>query len=221
MNDYFHRQLQLWTKEEQDSLQNKKIAIIGSGGLGCSLGIALSGFGLSDIYVADFDKVEPHNIHRQIAFRLDDTGKYKSDVLCEIISNRCPVTKGHSITKSFEEFAQMDIKVDLIIDATDNLFVREQIDKYAKEQNIPWIYGSVEAFRGQVAMIDKASFNEVFGIKKLDSVGIAGPMVMHIASLEANLAGRYLIGLPVQKDMLHYISFDKKGEYSCKKFSLV
>ena len=35
-NEYFNRQIKLWGQETQDSLQNKKIAIIGSGGLGCT-----------------------------------------------------------------------------------------------------------------------------------------------------------------------------------------
>ena len=60
----------------------------------------------------------------------------------------------------------------------------------------------------------------MFHIDKLDPVGIAAPMVMHIASLEANLAGRYLIGLPIQKDVLHYFNFDDEGSYTLKKFSL-
>ena len=33
MMKYFHRQVQLWGEDTQRSLQDKKIAIIGSGGL--------------------------------------------------------------------------------------------------------------------------------------------------------------------------------------------
>jgi len=220
VDNYFHRQLQLWSQDKQDALKNKKVAIVGAGGLGCSVGIALSGFGVGDLYIVDFDKIEPHNIHRQIAFRLEDTSKYKSDILSELITSRCPVTKGHSIIQPFEYFTTMDVEVDLIIDATDNLETREQIDIYAKKQKTPWIHGSVEAYRGQVAFIDKAHFSEVFAVKALDSVGITAPMVMNIASFEALLASRYLVGLPIQKDVLHYIDFNSSGEYNCKKFTL-
>jgi len=47
--DYFNRQIQLWGKETQVLLQEKKIAIIGSGGLGCSLALALGTSGIGHI----------------------------------------------------------------------------------------------------------------------------------------------------------------------------
>ena len=108
--NYFHRQLQMWSEEEQKSLENKKIAIIGSGGLGCSVGIALSGFGIGTIYTVDFDKVETHNIHRQIAFKVNDEGKYKAEVLAQLINDRCPVTNAIAITEGFEEFKKRALR---------------------------------------------------------------------------------------------------------------
>jgi len=46
MMHYFHRQVQLWGEETQMSLQSKRIAIIGSGGLGSSLAFALGASGI-------------------------------------------------------------------------------------------------------------------------------------------------------------------------------
>ena len=43
---------------------------------------------------------------------------------------------------------------------------------------------------------------------------------MHIGSLQANLAIRYLTGLSVKKDILYYLSFDKDGILETKKFNL-
>jgi len=79
--NYFQRQVQLWGEEVQASLKNKRIAIVGSGGLGCSLGIGLGSSGIGEIHVVDFDTVSLHNIHRQIAFKLEDEGKPKAQVL--------------------------------------------------------------------------------------------------------------------------------------------
>lgn len=125
-NEYFHRQLQLWGEEIQHDLQSKTIAIISSGGLGSSLGIALGSCGIGTIYCVDFDKVEVHNIHRQIAFK--------------------------TTTKK--------------------------------------------------------------------PAGIAAPIVMHIASLQANLALRYLAGLPIKKDLLYYLYFNEFGELITQKFNM-
>jgi adenylyltransferase/sulfurtransferase len=45
-------------------------------------------------------------------------------------------------------------------------------------------------------------------------------MVMHIASLQANLAIRYLTDLPIVKDKLYYLYFNKEGELITQKFNM-
>jgi len=70
MMHYFHRQVQLWGDETQRLLQDKKIVIIGSGGLGSSLVFALGASGIGEIHIVDFDEVSVHNIHRQIIFKV-------------------------------------------------------------------------------------------------------------------------------------------------------
>lgn len=219
MTDYFHRQIQLWGKEKQEILQTKKIAIIGSGGLGSSLGIALGSSGIGTIYCIDFDKIEIHNIHRQIAFKTEDQGSYKCEVLAKLIEDRSPYVEAIPKTIDFESFTKEDIKVDLIIDATDNLPTRANIDNYAKASSTPWIYGSVEAFNGQVCFFEASDFS-AFKISDKTPEGIAAPIVMHIASLQANLALRYLAGLPLKKDLLYYLYFDDNGELITQKFAM-
>ncbi len=110
--------------------------------------------------------------------------------------------------------------MDLIIDATDNLPSRGAINTYAKSKHLPWVYGSVEAFNGQVCFFEEASFTELFKITSKTPAGIAAPIVMHIASLQANLALRYLAGLSVKKDKLYYLFFNDEGELVTQKFAL-
>lgn len=220
MMHYFHRQVQLWGEETQTALQSKRIAIIGSGGLGSSLAFALGASGIGEIHMVDFDTVSLHNIHRQIVFKTGDEGKYKAQMCAELIEERCPYVKGIAHVCNFEEFAQKNIDVDLLIDATDNLPARGAINTYAKSKNMPWVYGSVEAFNGQVCFFEEASFNELFKITAKTPAGIAAPIVMHIASLQANLALRYLAGLSVKKDKLYYLFFNEEGELVTQKFIL-
>lgn len=219
MMHYFHRQVQLWGEETQQSLQSKKIAIIGCGGLGSSLAFALGSSGIGEIHLVDFDDVSVHNIHRQIAFKVGDEGKFKAQIVKESIQSRCPFVKVEAHIGRLETFTCKDIKVDLILDATDNLPTRALIDTYAKEQKIPWIYGSVEAFNGQVCFFEKSSFG-AFKISDKKPAGIAAPIVMHIASLQANLALRYLAGLSVKKDFLYYLFINDEGELITQKFNM-
>jgi molybdopterin-synthase adenylyltransferase len=220
MMHYFHRQVQLWGEETQTLLQTKRIAVIGSGGLGSSLAFALGASGIGEIHMVDFDTVSLHNIHRQIAFKMGDENKFKADITAQLIEERCPYVKSYAHVCNFEEFALKEIEVDLIIDATDNLPTRGAINTYAKKIQKPWVYGSVEAFNGQVCFFEKASFTELFKITQKTPAGIAAPIVMHIASLQANLALRYLAGLSVKKDQLSYLFFNEEGELMTQKFML-
>jgi len=217
---YFHRQVQLWGEETQTLLQSKKIAIIGSGGLGSSLAFALGASGIGEIHMVDFDEVSNHNIHRQIAFKIGDEGKNKAVINAQIIEQRCPFVKAIAHECNFEEFTKKNIEVDLIIDATDNLPTRGEIDTYARDKNLPWVYGSVESFHGQVCFFEESSFADAFKIISKTPAGIAAPIVMHIASLQANLAIRFLAGLSIKKDMLYYLFFNNDGELITQKFGL-
>ncbi len=220
MMEYFHRQVQLWGEDTQKILQDKSIAIIGSGGLGSSLAFALGASGIGEIHMVDFDEVSIHNIHRQIAFKMGDEGKSKSEINAKLINERCPYVKVFAHDCDFDSFTCKNIKVDLIIDATDNLPTRASINKYAKKNSLPWVYGSVEAFNGQVCFFEDSSFEDVFKITNKTPQGIAAPMVMNIASLQANLALRHLAGLHVKKDFLYYLFFNNEGEFVTQKFGL-
>jgi len=217
---YFHRQVQLWGEDIQQSLQDKKIVIVGTGGLGSSLAFALGASGIGEIHLIDFDDVTVHNIHRQIAFKTGDEGKNKAILNAQLIEQRCPFVKAISHKCDFNRWCTKNIEVDLIIDATDNLPTRGDINTYAKSKNLPWVYGSVEAFNGQVCFFEESSFNDVFKISNQTPAGIAAPIVMHIASLQANLALRYLAGLSVKKDTLYYLFFNEDGELITQKFGL-
>ncbi len=216
---YFKRQIELWGETTQAQLSEKKILIVGAGGLGSTLSIALGTSGIGQIDIVDFDCVSLHNIHRQIAFTLEDEGDYKAEVIARLLKRKSPFVTTQAFVMDFESFQLEAHHYDLILDATDNLPVRSQIDRYAKAHQTPWIYASVEEFNGQVCFFNEANF-QVFNISDHKPGGIATPIVMHIGSLQANLALRYLAGLPVAKDKLYYLYFDEMGELITQKFGM-
>jgi len=220
VSGYYSRQEMLWGVKTQESLRDKSILIVGSGGLGCSVALALSGSGVGRIDIVDFDRVEIHNIHRQILFELEDEGEYKAEVAAKKVAKRSSDILCNSYNVEFQtHIKSTEVEYDLIIDATDNLFVREQINAYSKKSNIVWIYGSVEEFNGQVCLFEKGSF-DMFATKEVEPKGIAAPMVMQVASFEANLALRYLANLPYGSDIFYYLYYNKSGEFEIKKFKL-
>lgn len=205
----FDRQIELIGKENQQKLQKKEVLIVGCGGLGNSIATTISCIGLKKIYLIDFDKIEMHNLHRQFQFSKSDINKYKSEVLAKNIS-RCD-TEIVFLKEKFNK--NLDLKVDLVFDATDNFESRKEIDSFAKKHSIAWIYASVEEFRGQVGVFVNSSF-DMFATTNAISKGQFPPMVNLVGSISSMLGIRVL--LDKQKEIFYYVDFNESLEI--KKF---
>jgi len=210
----FRRQIEVIGFENQKKLETKSIMIVGCGGLGNIIATSLSCVGFKEIYLVDFDEIEIHNIHRQFQFKKEDIGKKKCEVLGERI-NRCN-SKIIMLSRMFNNHfleKYKNLRVNLIIDATDNFEVRFLIDKFAKNKNIPWIYSSVEEWVGQVGIFKKTSF-DVFATKNHNIKGQIPTMVNLVGSLASSLALKELI--TPQKEVLYFIDFE--NDFNVKKF---
>jgi adenylyltransferase/sulfurtransferase len=200
----FKRQIEL-IGDNQKKFNNKKIIVVGAGGLGNFVVSELSCIGLEEIFLFDFDEIEIHNIHRQFNFSKKDRGLKKSEILAKKMK-RCN-TKITPITQKFKTFNQ---KVDLIIDCSDNFKVRKKISKFAKKNSIPWLYGSVEGFMGQVCLFKNGNL-DIFNIQNNHKImGVLPAMVGIIGSIESMIATKYLAELEVEFDKLYYIDFHKE-----------
>ncbi len=220
MEEYFLRQYPLFGEKKQKSLKSKSIAIIGCGGLGSNLALTLGSSGIGKVYLVDFDVVAVHNIHRQIAYRLEDINKPKAKLLAKILRDRYDGVEVIEFVGSFEEFKKIDAKYDVLIDGTDNLPTRAKLEMHARELNIPWVYASVEEFHGYVCFFKNSTFAKAITINDRVSAGIAPPIVSLIASFEANLVLRYLVGLNTEMDILNYLYFDEDGIFRVDVFQM-
>lgn len=203
----FDRQIKLIGKN-QENLYDKEVLVVGAGGLGNVVMSEIGCIGLKTIYLIDFDEIEISNIHRQFNFNKRDIGKFKAEVLADK-TQRCD-TKIIPIIEKFEDF---DKKVDLVIDCSDNFEVRKKIDKFAKKNNIPWLYSSVEEFIGQVCLFKDKNL-DIFNLTNHKVGGVLPAMVGIIGSIEAMVATKYLAGLDVEFDKLMYIDFNKSLKIS-------
>ncbi len=77
----------------QKKILNSKVLIVGAGGLGSPVADYLSRAGVGTIGIADFDKINLSNIHRQNLYDSNDIGKYKVDVVKEKIKSINPLVK--------------------------------------------------------------------------------------------------------------------------------
>ncbi len=99
------------------------ILLIGAGGIGSWVGVALAKMGCSNIMLVDFDKVEPHNIPSQ-SYEIRDRDRPKVYAL-EQAMNEMNHEKNkiyESFKKSFEDFFKDHIrKISVIICALDSM----------------------------------------------------------------------------------------------------
>ena len=68
--------------EQQQRLRDAHVLVIGAGGLGCPVMLALAATGIGTITVVDDDVVSLSNIHRQILFGAPDVGRLDRTFFC-------------------------------------------------------------------------------------------------------------------------------------------
>ncbi len=124
------------------NMAGSETTIIGVGGIGSWLALALSKMGLPRIKIYDSDTVEEHNLPSQ-AFRLEDTGKSKTEATKEVLT----AFAGCSVTAIPEDFNGQERLKDIVICAVDSMDVRIDIWKKYVRYN-PNIKLFVEARMG-------------------------------------------------------------------------
>ena len=140
----------------QKNICDSKVLIIGAGGLGCPIADYLARAGIGTIGVADFDKVNLSNIHRQNLYNSKDVGKYKVDVVKERIQSINPFTKIKTYKKKINNKNLNNIikSFDIIVDGSDNFKTKFLLNKYSIKNKKILIVGAISKFDGHVFTFD-------------------------------------------------------------------
>ncbi len=145
----------------QVQISQSQITIIGAGGLGCPAAFYLAAAGIGRIKIIDFDLIEASNLNRQIAFGVDDIGKFKAETLAKLLSLKyndiqieflCEKIKPENVSSIFKGS-------DFVMDCTDNFDARYLINDYCREYKIPSIIGSLFRFEGQICTFNRSIDN--------------------------------------------------------------
>lgn len=108
---------------EVGALKGKRAFIIGLGSFGSQIAIELAKAGVDNFGVADFDRVELHNLARHTA-TLKDLGRLKTDCVEEAIKGKNPYAHVDkypvNINENLELLEREVGKADIVICATDN-----------------------------------------------------------------------------------------------------
>ena len=196
-------------EEGQQRLLASSAVIVGCGAIGAASAALLVRAGVGRVRIIDRDFVEPSNLQRQTLFDENDA---RSAIPKAVAAERKLRTVNSSISiqglvadlnpRNAEELLA---SFDLILDGTDNFETRFLINDYAVQSNRPWIYAAAVASYGVtmtvrpgispcLACLLESSSNGHGLEETCDTVGVLGPIVNLIASLEAAEALKLLAG---------------------------
>ncbi len=203
--------------EGQRKIMESKVLVIGAGGLGSPVIQYLAAAGTGTLGVADFDKVELHNLNRQIIHNENSVGiaKVKS-------TERFVKSLNHQVhfigiekkitTENAEEILSL---YDIIIDGSDNFSTRYLINDTCMKLGKPLVYGSILGFSGQVAIFNcngSKNLRDLFpeppfeeNLPDCDSLGVLGALPGIVGSMMANLALKIITGLPLPLNQITLI----------------
>ncbi|MEM4244822.1 MAG: ThiF family adenylyltransferase [Candidatus Nanoarchaeia archaeon] len=129
------------TKEKLPFLRT---LVVGAGGIGTYVALNLALMGVQEIDIMDGDKIEAHNLNRQVLY-YDRVGENKAKVLAERLSDLSK-SKIKAIPHYFKDPCQITKKYDIIYSCLDNWEARFKLNTYAMKNNIRLINGAVTTF---------------------------------------------------------------------------
>jgi adenylyltransferase/sulfurtransferase len=205
--------------EGQRKLAAARVLVVGAGGLGSPAALYLAAAGVGTLGIADFDRVEPHNLQRQLLHDDAAIGKPKvasaarrlraTNPFIEVVTHDAGVTADNALAL----FAGYDV----IVDGTDNFGTRYLNNDAAFLARKPLVYGSVFKFEGQVAVFDPARGGPCYrclfpeppaagSVPGCGEAGVIGALCGVIGSLQALEAIKLITGIgePLRGRLLTY-----------------
>jgi adenylyltransferase/sulfurtransferase len=196
-------------EEGQQRLLASSVVIVGCGAIGAAAAGLLVRAGVGRIRILDRDFVEPSNLQRQTLFDEDDARQVLPKAVAAERKLRA-INSGVAVEGLVEDLnprnaAKLLSGFDLILDGTDNFETRFLINDCAVQSAAPWIYAAAVASYGVsmtvrpgltpcLACLLESSTNGRGLEETCDTVGVLGPIVNLVASLEVAEALKLLAG---------------------------
>jgi len=200
----------------QQRLLESSAVLVGCGALGTAVANLLVRAGLGRLRIIDRDFVEPSNLQRQTLFdEADARDALPKAIAAErklLLINSSAAVEGIVADLTPKNAEELLSSFPLILDGTDNFETRFLVNDAAIHLGIPWIYAAVVASYGLtmtilpgetacLACLLQSQSGGATGIEETcDTVGVLGPAVSAITSIEAAEAIKLLCG---RRDALH------------------
>ena len=200
----------------QETLKSSKMLIVGLGGLGCAASQYLAVAGVGYLTLLDFDTVDLSNLQRQVLHDDSRLGMPKVESAKLSLQRLNPHIEVNAIHQLLDEQQLHDLvgKFNVVLDCTDNVTTRNQLDTACAAHKIPLVSGAAIRMEGQVSVFTYEdntptyhTLSRLFGDNALTCVeaGVLAPIVGLVGSIQAleaikvrlkigtNLCGRLLL----------------------------
>ena len=140
---------------EQETLGNKKVAVIGCGGLGGYVIEMLARLGIGHLVLCDCDVFDESNLNRQLMSTESNVGNNKA---LEAAKRVLEINHHVRMTVHDEKFTNRNGRgiieeCDVVIDALDTPSDKIMLESFCEGMNIPLVHGAISGWFGQVTVI--------------------------------------------------------------------
>ena len=193
--------------EGQTKLAEAKVFVVGAGGLGSPVLLYLAAAGIGTIGIIDDDRVDISNLQRQVLHRTEDVGRLKVESAKEQLLALDPnlTIVEHEERLNPENVIDLFTGWDIVVDGTDNIPTRYLIDDACHLLSIPWVYGSIHRFEGQVSFFsteENRRYRDLFpeappasALQNCADAGVFGVLPGVIGSIQATEVIKYIVGM--------------------------
>lgn len=218
--DYFCRNQGAMTLEQQEALQQSRVAVVGCGGLGGFVIEALVRIGVGRLQLFDPDVFSPSNCNRQLN-ALDQTmGQNKAKVAAARSAAIHPFNTVTPYPLDFRAVADDTWdRVEVVVDCLDNTQARRDLAALCNQKNIPLVHGAVSGWCGQVGVqlpggdLFSRLYPERLANQPQEAPSVLSFTVATVASLQAGEAVKLLLGMPSSLHN-HWLHIDlKHGDF--------
>jgi len=192
--------------EGQRRLKSGRVLIVGAGGLGSPAALYLAAAGVGRIGLVDFDAVDETNLQRQILHGTAAVGRSKLESAAERLRDLNPhvdlVLHEARLTSANAMGLLRDW--DVVVDGSDNFPTRYLVNDACVFLGIPYVYGAVFRFDGQVSLFATPGgpcYRCLFRdppppelVPSCDEAGVLGVVPGIIGTLQALEAVKLLMG---------------------------
>ncbi len=192
----------------QRRLKASRVLVIGAGGLGSPAALYLAAAGVGTIGLADFDRVEAHNLQRQILHREEDIGCLKTESGARTLSGINPniSVRLHPDGVTAANVIDLFSEYDLLVDGSDNFPTRYLNTDAAHLTGRPLVYGSLFRYEGQVSLFDTRAGGPCYrclfpeppepgAVPNCAETGVFGALCGMVGSLQAMEAIKSIVGI--------------------------